>query len=867
MDEEGQRPEGRGEESEARHRRERDEQTRLRSLGALSHMLPVLSLIYAAAAVLFLVSPPFTPNTPHVFICAISSALVLLVWAGMRVDDPRFDTPISIATIAIAAGMGLTMFAVSGALSNTTTLAIAIVAAGALLYRFSMFAVMVCVVFVGWLQLAHGEARGGYSLGLFHLWAATVVGGLVLWSRRQLMFGLHEEAKEADAMRRLATDQARTLARARDAALASAQAKGQFLANVSHEVRTPLNGILGLLQLIDPSALPKPQNDYLREVHKSGRSLLAIVNDLLDLSKIEAGEMRLESVAFDVISMTEEIAINYASAAHVKGIELITQIAPDVPSEVCGDPLRLRQVISNLVNNALKFTKEGEVVIGIRVRDRGPSHVDLEIRVSDTGVGVSEDRTESIFRPFSQADASTTREYGGTGLGLPICRQLVELMGGNLQLKSTVGKGSTFFFEARFELEEKLSEELMAVTEALAGMKVLALESNNRARQTLCAQLEAWGMEAWATTTFDGALRTFRASPRPNVALVDLRSLGKDWRSRACELNEAAAKHGVSVVAICSHKHEISELAETGIRVHAQKPIRRAKIIAALLETLNRGSFPQRLQDEIEQPSLPAPPPKKLLSNGMKILVAEDNAINQRVVHAHLQALGYEVDTVNDGVAALEALKEGHRYAAVIMDGQMPSMDGYQAARALRAHEAESGQRRVPVIALTAHAMTGDRSAAFAAGMDDYLSKPFTQKQLQKALIRWAARPSASVSEFPPDALDTTITSQLLELEEEEPGFICEVIDSFFHTAEESIARMKTAIDDGDLRTLRAAAHMVRGSSQQLGARRFGATCFKLEKLTEVEDAGSIVHDLERDLEGAREALTNLADRALDAAS
>ncbi|TNF59030.1 MAG: hypothetical protein EP303_08700, partial [Deltaproteobacteria bacterium] len=632
MDEEGQRPEGRGEESEARHRRERDEQTRLRSLGALSHMLPVLSLIYAAAAVLFLVSPPFTPNTPHVFICAISSALVLLVWAGMRVDDPRFDTPISIATIAIAAGMGLTMFAVSGALSNTTTLAIAIVAAGALLYRFSMFAVMVCVVFVGWLQLAHGEARGGYSLGLFHLWAATVVGGLVLWSRRQLMFGLHEEAKEADAMRRLATDQARTLARARDAALASAQAKGQFLANVSHEVRTPLNGILGLLQLIDPSALPKPQNDYLREVHKSGRSLLAIVNDLLDLSKIEAGEMRLESVAFDVISMTEEIAINYASAAHVKGIELITQIAPDVPSEVCGDPLRLRQVISNLVNNALKFTKEGEVVIGIRVRDRGPSHVDLEIRVSDTGVGVSEDRTESIFRPFSQADASTTREYGGTGLGLPICRQLVELMGGNLQLKSTVGKGSTFFFEARFELEEKLSEELMAVTEALAGMKVLALESNNRARQTLCAQLEAWGMEAWATTTFDGALRTFRASPRPNVALVDLRSLGKDWRSRACELNEAAAKHGVSVVAICSHKHEISELAETGIRVHAQKPIRRAKIIAALLETLNRGSFPQRLQDEIEQPSLPAPPPKKLLSNGMKILVAEDNAINQRVV-------------------------------------------------------------------------------------------------------------------------------------------------------------------------------------------------------------------------------------------
>jgi two-component system sensor histidine kinase/response regulator len=867
MNDEGQAPESLGDGSKARYERERDEQTRLRSLRALSHMLPVLSLIYAAGAVLFLVSPPFTPNTPYVFICAISSALVLLVWAGMRVDDAGFDTPVSIATILVAAGMGLSMYAVSGEISNTTTLAISIVTAGALLYRFSMFAMMVAVVFIGWLPLAHGAATGPYSLGLFHLWAATLVGGLVLWSRRQLMFGLHEEAQEADAMRRLATEQARTLVRARDAALASAQVKGQFLANVSHEVRTPLNGILGLLQLIDSSALPKPQDDYLREVHKSGRSLLAIVNDLLDLSKIEAGEMRLESVAFDLISMTEEIAVNYASAAHAKGIELITEIGPHVPSEVCGDPLRLRQVISNLVNNALKFTREGEVIVGIRSRDRGPWHVDLEIRISDTGVGISEDRTESIFRPFAQADASTTREYGGTGLGLPICRQLVELMGGDLQLRSTVGTGSTFFFDARFELEEQLSEELRAVTEALAGMKVLVLESNNRARETLCAQLRSWDMEAWPTTTFDGALKTFRGSPRPSVALVDLRSLGKDWRTRAVEINDAATKAGSSVVAICSRRHEVSELREAGIHVHAEKPIRRAKIIAALLETLNRPSSQRRPRDEVDRRSLPAPRPQELPSNGMKILVAEDNAINLKVVQAHLQALGYEVDTVNDGVAALEAMQEGHRYAAVIMDGQMPNMDGYQTTRTQRARETESGQRRVPIIALTAHAMTGDRRSAFAAGMDDYLSKPFTQKQLQKALTRWAARPSASISEFPPDALDTTITSQLLELEEEEPGFIGEVIESFFATAEQSIARMRAAIEDGDLKTLRAAAHMVRGSSQQLGARRFGATCFKLEKIASVEEANSIVSELEQDLEGARDALTGLADRALDAAS
>jgi two-component system sensor histidine kinase/response regulator len=854
--------------NEAReHERKRDEQTRLRSLGALSHMLPVLAFIYAMAALLFLIAPPFLPHEPHVLICGIASALSLVVWAGMRADDPRFDTPISVATIAIAAGLGLTMFAVSGAMSNTTTLAISIVAAGALLYRTSMFAVMVGVVFVGWIPLAWGYSGGAFSLGLFHLWAATVVGGLVMWSRRGLMFTLHEEAEEADAMRRLATAQARTLERARDAALASAQAKGQFLANVSHEVRTPLNGILGLLQLIEPQALPPRQTDYLEEVHKSARSLLGIVNDLLDLSKIEAGEMRLESVPFDVAAILEEITVNYASAAQAKGIELLTDIDPRVPGEVCGDPLRLRQVLANLVNNALKFTKEGEVVVGVRLQSRSDSHVTLQLRVSDTGVGISKDRSETIFRPFAQADASTTREYGGTGLGLPICRQLVELMGGSLQLESVVGRGSTFSFEARFELEERLSADLEALTEALVGTEVLVLESNNRARETLITQLEAWNMRSSATTSFELAVRAFRAPPYPHVALIDLRSLGTDWRARVIELAKVANVRGSALIAICSHKHEISELREARIHVHVEKPIRRAKIIEALLAALNQGRSLKRLLDDVERHSIPAPPPQVRSSNGMRVLVAEDNATNQKVVMAHLQALGYDVDIVGDGLAALDALDGDHGYAAVIMDGQMPRMDGYEASRVQRAREAKSGRLRVPIIALTAHAMTGDRSTAFAAGMDDYLSKPFTQKQLEKSLLRWADRPADTMSDLPREALDTMITSQLLELEEEEPGFLCEVIDSFFATAEDSIGQMNTAIEADDLDSLHAAAHMVRGSSQQLGARRFGATCAKLESIGAVEAARPILADLERDLEAAREALTSLADRALDAAS
>ncbi|NNE20552.1 MAG: response regulator [Myxococcales bacterium] len=868
MDGQGQLLQDRDAELKARRDQMRGEQMRLRSLAALHHVLPVLAFIYAAGAVLFLLAPPFVPNGPHVLICTVSAALALLVWTSIRADDPRFDTPASVATILIAAGMGLAMLAVSGSLSNTTTLAIAIMATAAVTYRFSIYVTMIVVALVGWFPLAFQVESREIGMGALQLVAASTVGGLFLWSRRQLMFGLYEQAEQADAMRHFATEQSRTLEGARDAALASAQAKGQFLANVSHEVRTPLNGILGLLQLIDARALPKPQDEYLNEVHKSGRALLAIVNDLLDLSKIEAGEMRLESVPFDVVSMTEEIAVNYASAAQAKSIELINHVGPEVPAEVCGDPLRLRQVISNLLSNALKFTKEGEVVVGLRVRDKGPWHVDLEVRVTDTGEGIPDARLESIFRPFSQADASTTREHGGTGLGLPICRQLVALMGGELRVVSTVGQGSTFFFEARFELEERLSEELQAVTEALRGMRVLILESNNRARETLSAQLESWGMKPWATTTFDGALSTLRVAERPNVMLIDLRSLGTDWRSRITELNTIAAREGISLVAICSYRHEIPEVTETGIGVHVEKPIRRAKIIAALLETLNRASEPAPSSEEALSASLPPAVPVELESNGMRLLVAEDNMINQRVVVAHLHALGYEVDAVNDGVEALEALKdEGHCYAAVIMDGQMPRMDGYQAAREQRSRELSSGRRRVPIIALTAHAMSGDRSTALAAGMDDYLTKPFTRNELQRVLNRWAARPAASISEFPPNALDTTITAQLLELDEEDPGFVSEVIQSFFHNAEENVARMKAAVENGDLKALHVAAHLIRGSSQQLGASRLGATSSMIETTQSIAEAAALLDAVESDLDGAREALTALANRALDAAS
>ncbi len=844
-----------------------DREIRLRSLRSLSHLLPVLAFVYAAGALLFLAAPPFEPGEPHMLACTIASALVCLVWGSLRVDDPRFDTPVCLATIVIAAGLGLTMFAMSGDPANTTTLAISIVAAGGLLYRFPIYLTMVALVLVGWVAVANGMAMPQYLLGAFHLWASTVVGALILWSRRKLVLNLLKEASEAQTVRTLATDQARTLSVARDAALASAQAKGEFLANVSHEVRTPLNGMLGLLQFIDASKLPAQQGDYLRDVRKAGRSLLAIVNDLLDLSKIEAGEMRLESVPFDLHAMIAELAQNYALAADAKGLVLETEVDDRVPVEICGDPLRIRQVLSNLLNNALKFTERGKVSLEVRVLDAKGAHVDLQLRVNDTGIGVSPKQAATIFRPFSQADASTTRRYGGTGLGLPICTQLIELMGGSLQVQSRPGHGSSFFFDARFEVEEQLSDELAAVTEGLSGLQLLLIEGHHRARETAEAQLQSWGVKVWTATTFDGAMRTLRAPPHPDVTLVDVRTLGTDWRARAQTIAEAATEVRSGVVALCSSRLEIAEMREAGIDVHLEKPVRRAKLIGSVLETIDRRPSRAPLPAELERPSVPVPITKSMRSNGMRVLIAEDNAINRTVIEAHLVALGYEFDTVGDGEAALEALQGTHPYAAVIMDGQMPKMDGYAATRALRAREISMEQRRVPVIALTAHAMSGDRRTALAAGMDDYLSKPFMQKELQIALARWAASPDARSSELPPTALDTTITSQLLDLEQKEPGFLCDVIDSFFETADQCLEAIRASIEDGDLHALRDATHLVRGSSQQLGAIRFGATCREVEALQRAEDAGPLLAELEADLEGAREALVGLAERALDVAS
>jgi two-component system sensor histidine kinase/response regulator len=738
--------------------------------------------------------------------------------------------------------------------------------AGAILYRVELYAVMAGASVLAWYPIASQlpDTRPLLTWSTY-LVTAGLLGGFILLSQRALIGHLHRSAQQAEAMRALATQQAEKLAKARDAALASANAKGHFLANVSHEIRTPLNGMLGLLQLIDAQKLGEPETGYLQSVEQSGHALLMIVNDLLDFSRIEAGGIRLESVPFDLVAIVEDVVTNYSSAAKAKNIEVLTEVDAGVPAELCGDPLRLRQVLSNLVSNAVKFTAQGEVIVGLRTLSRGASHAEIELRISDTGIGIAKSQRGRIFRPFSQADASTTREYGGSGLGLPIAKQLVELMGGSLQLRSIEGRGSTFFFSLRFELDQQLSEEERGFSGNLNGLQILLLEDRSRTRATRAEQLASWGMTVSETTSAEGAIQRLHASPRPDLSLIDLRSLGTDWRTRAAEIAKAASRSNCAVVAI-GHGTSDIEGGEHWVRI--EHPVRRSKLCKALLEALDRTPS-TRARILSKPPSIVQGPSCKpaAVKNGMRILVAEDNEVNQRVIEAHLHALGYEVDIVGDGEEALEALGPRHRYAAVLMDGQMPKLDGYRTTTALRKREDETGQTRIPVIALTAHAMLGDRRTAIASGMDDYLSKPFTRKELQKILTRWAARPDVISSDIPPNALDTRVTSQLLELEEERPGFLAEVIESFFRSADKNVALIKTARLLDDLETVRLTAHMLKGSSEQLGARRFGSICRRLEEVESAYHADRLVMELDRALEGAREALTGLADRALDAAS